>query len=210
MSVSAYSRSNIVSALAALLVSANLGCKQLPGTPKAQGAVIGGAGGAAAGAAVAGQNNRLLGALIGGAVGAGGGYLIGANSDRITGNDRAGADQATKNAQAKPATPQQALNSRTADLNGDGFVTMDEVVAMRRAGLSDQEMVSKLQATGQVFELTSAQKDYLRSNGVDPYLISEMEQINKTTRDRLLNEQGTAPTPAPASPTTPVPPPPGP
>ena len=56
-------------AFAALPLS---GCENLPGTPKEQGAVIGGASGAAAGALIA-KNHRLLGGLIGGAVGAGGG-----------------------------------------------------------------------------------------------------------------------------------------
>lgn len=46
-----------------------------------QGAVIGGAGGAAIGAAVAGSGNRAGGALIGGAVGAATGALIGRSQD---------------------------------------------------------------------------------------------------------------------------------
>ncbi len=42
--------------------------------------ILGGAGGAAIGAAVA--DNKAAGALIGGAVGAGGGYLFGKNKQR--------------------------------------------------------------------------------------------------------------------------------
>src|SRR5947207_15476227 len=61
------------------------GCENLPGNKKEQGAVIGGVGGAAAGAVIGGKKNRLLGALIGGAAGAGGGYLVGANRDKING-----------------------------------------------------------------------------------------------------------------------------
>ena len=52
------------------------GCENLPGDEKTQGAVIGGAGGALAGAAIA-KDNRLLGGLIGGALGAAGGYVVG-------------------------------------------------------------------------------------------------------------------------------------
>ena len=66
-------------------------CKQLPGNEKTQGAVIGGAGGAAAGAIIA-KNNRLLGALIGGALGAGGGYLIGAQVEKTSATDKDRAD----------------------------------------------------------------------------------------------------------------------
>src|SRR5438309_2025073 len=171
---------------AALLLAATVGCEQLPGTPKEQGTAIGGVGGAVAGAAVAGEHHRLLGALLGGAIGAGGGYLIGANSDRITHRDSAAAEEATRRAEAQPASPQQALTAPTADLNGDGFVTMDEVVAMKQAGLTDQQILDRMHATGQVFELTPQQQEYLRTNSVDQYLIDQIPQVNRELRDRLI------------------------
>ena len=208
-------------ALGAALVTGAVGCNNLPGTHGEQGAAIGGVGGAVAGAAVGGEHHRLLGALLGAAAGAGGGYLIGANSDRITGHDTTAAQDAVRRAQANPATPAQAMNAPTADLNGDGFVTMDEVVAMKQAGMSDQQILQKLQATGQVFELTPQQQDYLRQNGVDQYVIDQMPDINRQVRDRLMAQPpgaslaapyapaGIAPGYAP-SPNAPVPPPPGP
>ncbi len=171
--------------LAGVLLAGVTGCEQLPGSHQAQGAVIGGVGGAAAGAAVGGHEHRLLGALLGGALGAGGGYIIGANSDRITGHDRQGAEAASRRAETRPATVDEARNAPTADLNNDGFVTMDEVVAMKRAGLSDQEMVDKLRRTGQVFELTPEQQNYLRTNGVSDYVIGQMNDLNRDVRDRL-------------------------
>ena len=180
--------------LTAACLVATTGCQQLPGTSGEQGAAIGGVGGAATGALVGGEHHRLLGALLGGAVGAGGGYLIGANKDRIMGHDTSGAEAAVRNAQAHPATPQEALNARTADLNGDGFVTMDEVVAMHQAGLPDQQVLDRMQATGQVFELTPEQQNYLRTNGVDQYLIDQIPQLNRQVRDSLTN-QPTAPSP---------------
>src|SRR2546423_11762296 len=143
-----------------------IGCQNLPGTSKQQGAAIGGVGGAIAGAAVGGEHHRLLGAILGGALGAGGGYVVGANSDRLTQRDTAGAQRAAQTAQTQPATPQQAMNAQSADLNGDGFVTLDEVTAMKQAGLSDQIMIDRLRATGQVFELTPAQQNQLRQAGV--------------------------------------------
>jgi hypothetical protein len=178
-----------IGAAAAGLLVGTIGCEQLPGTPKQQGATIGGVGGAVAGAAVAGEHNRLLGALIGGAVGAGGGYLVGAHSDHLNHNDTGAAQHAVSQAQANPATPEQARSAPTADLNGDGFVTMDEVVAMRQAGLSDQQMLEKLQATGQIFELTPDQQGFLRNNGVSQYVISQMTEINRDVRDRYLGQQ---------------------
>jgi hypothetical protein len=202
-----------------LLLTTN-GCSNLPGTHGEQGAAIGGVGGAVAGAAIGGEHHLLLGALLGGAAGAGGGYLIGANSERITGHDTTGAQDAVRRAQEHPANPAEALSAPTADLNGDGFVTMDEVVAMKQAGLSDQQMLQKLQATGQVFELTPQQQDYLRQNSVDQYMIDQMPLINRDVRERLMTQPNGAPNTyqgAPAgtvppypSPNAPVPPPPGP
>lgn len=154
-----------------------VGCENLPGNKSEQGAVIGGLGGAAAGAAVA-KNNRVLGALIGGALGAGGGYLIGAQMDKTSPQHRDEAVKASKQAQANPATPADVARSQTADLNDDGYVTLDEVVAMHNAGLSDAEMIRRLQLTHQVFELTPQQEQTLRNNGVDQQVIDAMLSMN--------------------------------
>ncbi|HEX2238543.1 MAG TPA: hypothetical protein VHJ19_09450, partial [Gammaproteobacteria bacterium] len=67
----------------------------------------------------------------------------------------------------------------TADLNGDGFVTTDEVVAMGKAGLSNQEMIDRLQATGQVFALNAKQKNDLTEAGVSPEVVAAMDNINR-------------------------------
>src|SRR2546421_8754302 len=121
------------------------GCENLPGNKKEQGAVIGGVGGAVAGGALA-KNNRLIGALIGGALGAGGGYLIGSSLDKSDPNkNRDEATRADKRARDNPATASDARNARTADINGDGYVPMDEGVAMAKAGLSDDEMITRLE-----------------------------------------------------------------
>jgi hypothetical protein len=171
------------------LVISTTGCEQLPGSDEAQGAAIGGLTGAAAGALIGGEDNRLLGALIGGALGAGGGYIIGANKDRITGNDRDAAQAAATKAGSTPATAEQAMNAETADLNKDGFVTMDEVVAMHNAGLTKEQMIDKLRATGQVFELTAEQRSYLRTHGVSEDVIDAMPEMNTETRDSLLTKR---------------------
>lgn len=163
-------------------------CDSLPGDEEGQGAVIGGVGGAVAGAAIA-KDNRLLGALIGGALGAGGGYLIGAQVEKVKDKDSEGAQAAADKAQNNPATADQARNATTADLNTDGFVTLDEVEAMEQAGLNDDEMVRRLRATGQIFELTQEHEDRLVSRGVSRYVVNEMRTINRAERDRLVREQ---------------------
>jgi len=154
------------------------GCENLPGNKETQGAVIGGVGGAAAGALIGGKNHRLLGALIGGAAGAGGGYLVGANWDKITGKKADEAKEADRRAQERPARASDVKNATTADLNDDGFVTLDEVVAMSDAGLSNKDMIRRLEKTQQYFELTSDQEKYLRDHGVSNEVVLAMRDMN--------------------------------
>jgi len=164
-----------------------VGCENLPGSKSTQGAVIGGAGGAAAGAAIA-KNNRLVGGLIGGALGAGGGYLIGA---AINKNDREHKDEAYKASdrdRTSPPTADDVSRSRTADLNNDGYVTLNEVAAMRKANLPDREMIQRLEDTGQVFSLSEEQENYLRDRGVSDAVIREMRTMNQD-RARTAGER---------------------
>jgi hypothetical protein len=167
------------------------GCENLPGSQKEQGAVIGGVGGAAAGAAIS-KNNRVLGALIGGALGAGGGYLIGANMNKVKDKKHDEAVAADKKAQTAPATAADVRNATTADLNDDGFVTLDEVVAMKDAGLSDKEQITRLERTQQYFELTSEQEKYLEDRGVSHKVVVAMRsmqpQESRTASERISHD----------------------
>lgn len=182
-------KNTISFATGAALLLGTLGCEQLPGNKQQQGAVIGGASGAAVGAVVGGSQHRVLGALLGGLLGAGGGYLIGANYDKITGKDQAGAEQANNKAQTTPATAEQARAAKTADVNGDGFVTLDEVAAMKQANFSDKEILDRLRASGQVFELTQQQRDFLLSHGISQNVVSQMENINREQKQKILQNQ---------------------
>jgi hypothetical protein len=172
-----------------------MGCENLPGNEKEQGAVIGGVGGALAGAAVAGKDDRLIGALIGGALGAGGGYLIGMQvgnkDDKDDAKKKEDAIKASEQAEANPATAQQAKNAKTADINDDGFVTLDEVAALEAAGLKDKDIIHKLQITQQVFELTSQQEQYLRERNVTDTVIEAMRGMNRASESsgRLASEK---------------------
>lgn len=173
---------------ASLLLVPATGCESLPGDRTTQSTVIGGAAGAAAGALIGGEGNRLVGALIGGAAGAGGGYLIGAKTDWFEDDDEANSEarQAVRQARDDPATAAEARAAESADINADGFVTLDEVVAMQAAGFSNAEMIDRLEATGQVFDLNAEQRDYLRDNGVSNRVIARLPEINRQTRDELL------------------------
>lgn len=179
------------------VVIALVGCQQMPGTRKEQGAVIGGAAGAAVGAAVA-KDHRVLGALIGGLLGAGGGYIIGAKTDKIDTNDQQAAATAARKAQENPATAADAQKAMTADLNYDGFVTMDEVVAMKQAGFSDAEIMKRLRATDQIFELTADQEKFLLDRGLSQTVVTEMQTINKAAGASTVPP--TPPTPVQAPP----------
>lgn len=182
-------RTNLLKCLVVVpFAMALVACENLPGGRNQQGAVIGGAAGAAAGAAIS-KDHRLLGALIGGVLGAGGGYVIAAKTDKINSNDRESATSATRKAQENPATAEDARQAMTADLNLDGFVTLDEVAAMKDAGFSEQKMIERLRATDQVFELTAEQEKYLLDRGVSRSVVNQMAQINQDQRDVLLKNR---------------------
>src|SRR5688500_7452929 len=100
-------RKAVQTGVISICITGLVGCSSLPGNDQQQGAVIGGATGAAVGAAV--SKNRALGAVIGGAVGAAGGYVIGKNKDKITGRDSDNdneVEEASRNSEAAPATPE--------------------------------------------------------------------------------------------------------
>jgi hypothetical protein len=169
------------------LVTALTSCESLPGSRNQQSTAIGGVAGAAAGALIGGEGNRIAGALIGGALGAGAGYLIGAQTDWFESDDGdREARRAIENARSDPATVADVADARTADLNSDGFVTFDELVAMDQAGLSDSEMLARLRATDQIFELSEDQREALLDAGISPRVVAEMPRINQGEKDRVL------------------------
>jgi osmotically inducible lipoprotein OsmB len=149
------------------------GCSSAPGTSGQQGAVVGGATGAAVGASV--TKNRALGAVIGGAVGAAGGYVVG---------NKTGPLDKKKDNSGTPApgqTGEYKATGATADLNNDGFVTLDEIVKLEKNGESDEEIVRRISATGLTFDLNDEQRKYLSDHGVSQYVISQLPSINRST-----------------------------
>ncbi len=172
--------------VAGTLITLLAACQNLPGSRTQQSTGAGAAVGAAVGAAAA--DNDLVGTLLGSAAGAAGGYLIGARTDWFgqKSDSRSAARDAVQNAQQSPATVADVRNSDTADLNGDGFVTMDELIALHRAGLNRNEIIDRLQATNQVFELSSAQRQRLIDAGLSPSLVARVDEVNRSERDRVL------------------------
>ncbi|MBA3563848.1 MAG: hypothetical protein H0W33_07550 [Gammaproteobacteria bacterium] len=172
--------------LAGLLIAPLAGCENLPYDRETQATAAGGAVGAVAGAAL---GDSMFETLLGGALGAGAGYLIGAHTDWFSSeNNTAEARQAVRNAQNDPATAADVDNSNTADLNSDGFVTTDELIAMEEAGLSEGEIMNRVEATDQVFDITPQQSDQLIAAGVSRRVVNQLETVNREERDRLLSD----------------------
>lgn len=175
--------------LVLLSIFVMVACQDLPGTREQQTTAAGTAAGAAAGAVLADDDNQLLGTLLGGAVGAGGGYLLGANTDWF-GEDEADtsaeAQQAVREAQRNPATPEEAEDASTADIDENGFVTMDELIAMEDAGLSDDEILERLRATDAVFDLNQDQAERLTTAGLSTDVVNELETINRDQRNEVI------------------------
>lgn len=176
-------------ALAAGAVFLIVGCENLPGTREEQATGVGATAGAAIGAAM--SDNALAGALLGGAAGAVGGNLIGARTDWFEGDREtrsSEAREALERAEQSPASAADVEDSRTADLNDDGFVTMDELLAMEEAGLREGEIIDRLERTDQVFDLDSEQQETLMDAGFSRRLVAEIEEINREERERLLGQ----------------------
>ena len=148
------------------------GCSSAPGTAGQQGAVVGGATGAAVGASV--TKNRALGAIIGGAAGAAGGYVIGNKTGHIDKKDNT-------TTTTSPDVIEHTATGETADLNHDGFVTLDEIVKLDKDGFSDDELVRRVQATGLTFDLNEEQRRYLMDHGVSQSVIDRLPTINRST-----------------------------
>ncbi|WP_425615146.1 glycine zipper domain-containing protein [Anatilimnocola sp. NA78] len=153
-------------------------------TPNYQrnGTVLGGLTGAGLGAAIGNKSqNALAGGLIGGAVGA------------ITGNAIGqGIDQDRQQAQ------QQAYASGSAQQAVKGAVAPQDVVAMCRAGLSEEVIVTHVRSNGVTQTLQVNDLIYLRNQGVPDSVLQAM-QTAPTSQARYQSAY-TAAIPAPPAP----------
>lgn len=109
--------------------------------------------------------------------GGGGGWVVGASPQLLANPDKAKLEAANQNAEQHPAAIAQVATATTADLNHDGFVTVDELLAMKRAGLPDSRMIDRLRATGDAFAVTPRQQQYLRDRGIDQKVIDAMRAM---------------------------------
>ncbi|MDE3068556.1 MAG: YXWGXW repeat-containing protein [Verrucomicrobiota bacterium] len=146
----------LTTAAGALLLA---GCESPNGTPDntGTGALMGGAIGALAGAAIAGPHDAGAGALIGAAAGVIGGGLIGHAMDQ----------------QQAEALRQQAPQTYVRVEQGQPLGIAD-IKALARAGVSDEVIISQIRSSHTVFHLSSADIIDLHSAGVSDRVIDFM------------------------------------
>jgi hypothetical protein len=108
-------------------------------------------------------------------LGASGAYVCGVSPSKDDPGHRNELLRASHNAETIPAGVDWVKQSTTADLNNDGFVTLDEVLALRNSGMSDDEMISRLRATGYRFSLTRYQEQFLRDRGMGKWVVRAIE-----------------------------------
>ena len=138
--------------ISTLLIALTLvGCESKAGT----GALVGAGGGAVIGGALGGGE----GALIGGAVGAVGGTVIGAALDS---SDRSALEKES------PRTVRKIDRGEP--------LSVTDVKKMSRAGLSDDVIMSQIDATHSTFYLSTADIVDLKKNGVSQRVINYMIQ----------------------------------
>jgi hypothetical protein len=154
----------------------SIACDSLPGTKRTQGAVIGGATGAAAGAVIASEEDRTLGAIIGAVIGAGGGYVVGREMEKS--EIKAVEATAPRNA----FTAEDVARSASADLDKDGNVTIAELVALDGAGLTDAEIIARVELTDVVFTLDQSQRQTLLDRGNSQNVVDRLGTVNREAR----------------------------
>lgn len=134
------------------------GCVNPNGTPNntGTGALVGGGIGAAAGAALGGRN-ALGGAILGGVLGAITGSIIGNQVDR--------SQEEALRAEA-PVTYVHVEQNQP--------LTVDDVVALVHAKVSDDAIISQIQNSHTIYHLTADQIIYLRNSGVSDRVVNFM------------------------------------
>jgi hypothetical protein len=116
--------------------------------------------------------------LTGGDLGIGGGFLIAAAPDKVKTRQHQEALAAAEKAEQAPCVLEMVHDAPGADLNGDGFITLDEILAMVRSGLSDREVIDRLQRTKYIFHLTPQQERYLTDRGVSQNVVGALHQLS--------------------------------
>jgi outer membrane lipoprotein SlyB len=149
-------QSNWFATLALLLVAASAGCASPYRSD--QGALLGGLGGAGVGAIVGNAvGNTGAGAAIGAGVGALSGAAIGGSLDDIEARNRA------------------EIEARLGRPAPTGAVTIEDVLAMTRAGVAEEVIVTHVQNHGMAAPLRAGDLIVLQQQHVSPRVVQVMQ-----------------------------------
>lgn len=144
----------VICAVVASMAMMVCGCQSSPNRA-GEGALIGGAVGAGAGAIIGHQSGHTgQGALLGGVLGALGGTLMGSQVQ-------------------KP--PQQASVTPVAQTANSQQVSIDEIITLAGQGVSDELIIDRITITNSKYSLTPAQVDILKQKGVSSKVIAAMQ-----------------------------------
>ena len=159
--------------LAALAAAGLTGCSHMNNTEKGLG--LGGLLGAGVGTAVgAAAGDPGTGAVVGGLVGAGVGGIAGNAADRED-QHRREVQQAAAVANAQAAQQQLGIT---------------DVVHMVQGGHDEQVIINQIRSSGSSFQLSPADLDFLKANGVPPRVIVEMQNARPVPgQPVILREQ---------------------
>jgi len=147
-----------------------LGCQSPYHSDK--GALMGGLGGAGVGALVGSAVGKAgPGAAIGAGVGALTGAAIGNSLDEMEARNRALIEQ----------TMQRQVNA--------GAVTIEDVVAMRNAGVADELIINHIRYHGMVRQLTAQDLIELQQQGLSPAVIKAMQEPPPSRRETVVVNQ---------------------
>ncbi len=141
-----------------------------------QGALFGGVTGAGVGALVGhAVGSTGAGAAIGAGVGAVTGGVVGQSLDNIEARNRA------------------MIEARLGRPVGPGAVTIDDVVAMSRAGVDPELIIAHIQSNGVARPLTSSDLIYLQQQQVNPRVVQTMESPPAPTAAPVVVRQAPPP-----------------
>ncbi len=156
------------------LLAAATGCQMNSHTDR--GAALGGLSGAGVGALIGeSSGNPLAGAAIGAGVGALTGATIGQGFDEVEARNR--------------AMIEAHLGRRVAA----GAVTIDDVLAMSRAGVEEELIVTHVQANGMVAPLTSNDLIALREQQVSTRVIQAMQTSRPKEQPVVIHQPAPRP-----------------
>jgi Glycine zipper len=164
----------IVRRLCSLALLTALGCQSPYHADR--GALLGGLGGAGVGALVGhATGNTAAGAAIGAGVGALSGAAIGAGMDEVEAQNRA------------------LIEAKLQRPIGPNAATLDDVIAMSRAGVTEDVIITHIRTHGCVRQLQASDIIMLQQQGVSPAVIKAMQELPGQPQQTVVVQQAPPP-----------------